>query len=206
MYAIDLNCDGRKEVSCNWSCVTVTRDFKLSIIASEHFNAVAENSLAVLQRNVAGHVANEQMASHLAPTQGGLEIKIPIRGLDDIVEARRSGRHLAGQMGCSGSRIALVLTAISELGRNIISYAGVGEIFLSRSRNGARDAIVVVARDQGPGIDDVSMVIDRSMYGSGIVAGNGGLGLSGLKLCMDRFSIESQPGAGTRVTCEVLTN
>lgn len=102
-------------------------------------------------------------------------------------------------MGYSGSRVALVLTAISELSRNIIMYAGFGEIILSRATRDEQEAVQVVARDKGPGIDDVDRVLNRTSMG----VGASGLGLSGLQLCMDHFSIDSRPGSGTRVTCEV---
>ncbi len=129
------------------------------------------------------------------------ETRIQIRQLDDIVKARRAGRLLASQMGCSGSRVALVLTAISELARNIITYANCGEILLTRSKRGFRESLVVVGSDQGPGIADVS-----SLTGQPVAGSCGTTGLSGLKQCMDRFTIESAPGAGTRVTCEVFSN
>ena len=92
-----------------------------------------------------------------------------------------------------------MLRAISELARNIISYADQGDIILSRITRGEKQAVVVTAKDRGPGIDDVSAVANRSTAASG----SGELGLSGLQQCMDRFSIESQPGVGTQVTCEV---
>jgi len=95
----------------------------------------------------------------------------------------------------------LILTAISELARNIISYANSGEIILTRSNRGFKESIVVVGSDQGPGIADISLHTDRPVTGAG-----GTLGLNGLKLCMDYFNIDSKPGSGTRVTCEVLSN
>lgn len=167
----------------------------------------SEASLAAWRNSTVRQALQSSLQAQSVPqwtrTPADLEIRIPIRHLDDIVRARRSGRLLAGQMGYSGSREALVLTAISELARNIITYARVGEIVLSRSKRGAREAIVVVAKDQGPGIANVSRVVERVAAGAGSRCG--GLGLSSLKLCMDHFNIESRPGAGTRVTCEVLS-
>lgn len=126
--------------------------------------------------------------------------RIPITCLQDIAAARRCGRDLARQLGGSGSRVALVLTAISELARNILQYARSGEILLYRSTQGGSDALVVVARDEGPGMTDVDAILRRSEAETG----RSDLGLSGLQHVMDHFSVTSQPGVGTCVTCEVL--
>lgn len=135
------------------------------------------------------------------PVKGGLDVRVPISQQEDLVIARRAGRLLAVKLGFSESRIALVLTAISELARNIIRYAGHGEILLATSNDGHRDSIVVIAADQGPGIADLLAVTGPALAASQ----RNGMGLSGLKLCMDHFSIDSRPGAGTRVTCEVYS-
>lgn len=174
-------------------------DHELSSIFSDSVPAVPEHPVAAWPRNGSPRPYQRQAITQIVPTPEGLDVRIPIKSLEDIVAARRSGRLLAKQMGCSESRVALILTAISELARNIISYAGSGEILLKRSNRGLKEALVVTASDQGPGISDVSIAYDRSM----VAAGRSGLGLSGLKLCMDHFSIESRPGSGTRVTCEV---
>ncbi|MEE4175237.1 MAG: ATP-binding protein [Xanthomonadales bacterium] len=143
-----------------------------------------------------GHAAPQLL---LAPNR--LEIRIPIRHLDDIVKARRSGRLLARQLEFSGSRVALVLTAISELARNLLMHAGGGEIVLTRSREEGREGVVVLARDTGPGIADVNSVLDSPNPNPCL----GGRGLSCLNACMDRFQISSRPGSGTQVECEVFS-
>lgn len=140
-----------------------------------------------------------KLSGVVVPQAASLDIKIPINHLDDIVKARRAGRRLAKQMGCSGSGVALVLTAISELARNIIMYAGSGEIILSRADAERGDTVTVTAHDQGPGIADTATALE-----DGEGTGRDGLGLSGLRLVMDQFAIESRQGAGTRVTCGVL--
>lgn len=113
----------------------------------------------------------------------------------DLVVARQRGRELAGQLGFSGTDATLIATAISELARNILSYAGVGEISLSHVFENGRDAIVVVARDEGPGIVDVEAATNE-----GFTTGRGlGMGLPGTRRLMDEFQIHSEAGKGTRV-------
>jgi serine/threonine-protein kinase RsbT len=123
------------------------------------------------------------------------EERIPINTDADIVTARQHGRTLAAQAGFSGSDLTLIATAISELARNIIDYAKRGEIILSDVRQNERHGIVVVARDNGPGIPD----IEKAMQ-DGFSTGKGlGLGLPGTRRLMDEFEIDSALGKGTTV-------
>jgi serine/threonine-protein kinase RsbT len=121
--------------------------------------------------------------------------RIPIANELDIVVARQQGRALAAQLGFSSGDLALVATAISELARNIMQYAGHGEIRL-RLVEGASKGIEVIARDAGPGIPNVeSAMQDGFSTGGGL-----GLGLPGAKRLMDEFEIVSKVGQGTTIT------
>ncbi|PYQ22274.1 MAG: ATP-binding protein [Acidobacteria bacterium] len=114
----------------------------------------------------------------------------------DIVTARQRGRALAAGLGFSGSDLTVIATAISELARNIIEYATTGEIVLGQGRQDGRPGIVIVARDEGPGIPDVTRALT-----AGYSTGPGlGLGLPGVRRLMDEFDIASRPGQGTTVT------
>src|SRR5438067_1235314 len=77
----------------------------------------------------------------------------------DILTARQRGRELASAVGFSGSDLTIVATAISEIARNILEYAREGEIVFTLVRNGPSQGIVVVARDEGPGIPDVALAM-----------------------------------------------
>jgi len=114
----------------------------------------------------------------------------------DIVTARQRGRALAAGLGFSGSELTVIATAISELARNIIEYATTGEIVLGQGHQDGRPGIVIVARDEGPGIPDVTRALT-----AGYSTGPGlGLGLPGVRRLMDEFDIASRPGQGTTVT------
>ena len=80
------------------------------------------------------------------------EHRLLIRSENDILTARQRGRELAAEVGFYGSDLTLVATAISEVTRNIVEYAGDGEIVMRLVQDGANRGIVVVARDDGPGI------------------------------------------------------
>lgn len=124
------------------------------------------------------------------------EVKIPISHDSDIVTARQFGREMAARIGFSGSDLTVIATAISEIVRNMVEYAGCGELFLAPASQGGREGIVIVATDQGPGIPDINLAM-MDGYSSG---GSLGLGLPGSRRLMDEFEISSSPGAGTTVT------
>jgi len=124
------------------------------------------------------------------------EITVPIASDLDIVTARQWGRTLAVQLGYSPTEATLIATAISELARNIVLYAKRGEIWLRVANGESRPGVVVVARDEGPGIADVP----RAIAGGHSTSGGLGLGLSGVRRLMDEFEIISEPRKGTTVT------
>ena len=90
----------------------------------------------------------------------------------------------------------MIATAVSELARNILKYARVGEIRLSHVKGRRGRGLEIEAADRGPGIVDV----ERAMRDHVSSGGTLGLGLPGVKRLMDEFSLQSAPGAGTRVT------
>jgi serine/threonine-protein kinase RsbT len=124
------------------------------------------------------------------------EVRLRVSGDPDIVEARMLGRRLAEAAGFSATDLTLIATAISEITRNITSYAGTGEIVMRVVHGNGRLGLEVVATDQGPGIPDVARALS-----DGYSTGRGmGLGLPGARRLMDEFLIESTVGVGTTVT------
>ena len=125
------------------------------------------------------------------------DTQIRIASDKDVVTARQQGRAVAMQAGFSVSEATLIATAISELARNIVSYAEQGSVTL-RAVHGANGAIglTIIASDSGPGIADVAQAL-RDGYSS---SGGLGLGLPGVRRLMDEFDISSRAGGGTTVT------
>jgi serine/threonine-protein kinase RsbT len=124
-----------------------------------------------------------------------MEIRVTISSDQDIVLARQKGRSLALELGFSSGDATLIATAISELARNIVSYARTGQIVLKDVQGSSRVGIAVAATDDGPGIPDVAQALRDGFSTSGSL----GLGLPGVKRLMDEFEIVSKPGQGTRV-------
>lgn len=124
------------------------------------------------------------------------EVRIPIRHDGDIVTARQRGREMATQIGFSGSDLTVIATAISEVVRNIVVYAGTGELRLAPTKEGGRSGILIEARDQGPGIADIELAMQDGFSTGGSL----GLGLPGARRLVDHFEIASAVGEGTTVT------
>lgn len=107
---------------------------------------------------------------------------------------------LPGMAEASDLDRSLVATMISELGTNIIKYAGRGQISARMITLAEGRAIEVTARDMGPGIADISLALqDHYSTGNSL-----GLGLPAVQRMSDAFSISSQPGQGTLVVARKL--
>jgi serine/threonine-protein kinase RsbT len=120
---------------------------------------------------------------------------VDVNNSDDIVIARQAGHELARQLGFSLTDVTMIATAISEIARNITSYAGQGEVRVGVQYRDGRHALVVRAEDDGPGIADIERALE-----DGYSTGRGlGLGLPGARRLMDRLIVESGPGKGTVV-------
>jgi serine/threonine-protein kinase RsbT len=124
------------------------------------------------------------------------EIHVVIERETDIVTARQKGRELAGAIGFSSTDQTIVALAISEIARNIVSYARRGDVTLSRVEQGRRRGIKIVAQDSGPGIADIPLAM-RDGFSTGKSLG---VGLPGSKRVMDEFDLASTMGQGTTVT------
>lgn len=127
------------------------------------------------------------------------EVRVPIQHETDIVTARQKGRELAAARGFSLTQQTLIATAISEVARNILVYARQGEIVLATTLDDRGcPCLSVVARDEGPGIQDV----DAAMQDGYSTSRGLGMGLPGAKRLMDKFKLISVLGKGTTVTME----
>jgi serine/threonine-protein kinase RsbT len=123
------------------------------------------------------------------------DVRVAIRTDADVVTARQEARAMGVGLGFSSTDLTLLATAISEIARNITTYAGEGEVALRVLNDGDRQGIEVVATDQGPGIADIELAMqDGFTTGSGL-----GLGLPGTRRLVDEFELRTQPGSGTSV-------
>jgi serine/threonine-protein kinase RsbT len=99
-------------------------------------------------------------------------------------------------MGFEETSSRMVATAVSELVRNVLKYAGSGECCLRMVKGAGISGVEVEVTDHGPGIPDCEAAMQDHFSSSGTL----GMGLPGVRRLMDEFSLESAPGKGTRVT------
>jgi serine/threonine-protein kinase RsbT len=128
-------------------------------------------------------------------TADALELELRIE--PDIARARLAARDLCQALGTSPLVVQKLATIVSELARNMVSYAGGGRLAI-RQCPGGRRCVHVEAADKGPGIPNLEEILaGRYKSRSGL-----GLGILGTKRLADKFAIDSSPG-GTRVEVEV---
>jgi serine/threonine-protein kinase RsbT len=122
---------------------------------------------------------------------------IPIESDADVVTARQQARAMASELELTSTDQTLLATAISEVARNITTYAVRGEVVLSVITDDVgKRGIQVIARDDGPGIENLELALQ-----DGYTSGGGlGLGLPGARRLVHDFTIETAPGQGTTVT------
>jgi serine/threonine-protein kinase RsbT len=125
-------------------------------------------------------------------------IRIPIESEGDIVTARQHGRALARHLDFSPPDRIRLVTAVTEVARNLLDHSMGGEILLSLASRSEEEGIVMVGRDRGPGIADV----DRALQVGFSTRGGMGLGLPGIKNLTHEFGLESRTPTGTTVTAK----
>ena len=126
----------------------------------------------------------------------GDELRVQILSSADDVQVRQRGREFAASAGFSSGDQTVIAVAISEIARNIVSYAKRGEVILQLVTNGERQGVTIIAQDHGPGIADIARALQDGFSTSGGL----GLGLPGARRLMDDFEIKSASGVGTTVT------
>ena len=118
-----------------------------------------------------------------------------IRAEYDVAQILVAAGDFANAMGFKSQVRTKIVTAVSELVRNVIKYADRGKAELRAVEHNHRRGMEIVVTDRGPGIPDVEAAL-RDHFSSG---GTLGLGLPGVRRIVDEFELSSDPGKGTRV-------
>ena len=113
----------------------------------------------------------------------------------DIVLVRKRARRLAELVGFEPQDQTRITTAVSEIARNALEYAGGGRVEFRLTGSAARQQFEIIVSDRGPGIARLDAILDGSQRS----ATGMGIGLIGAQRLMDDFTIETAPGAGTTV-------
>jgi serine/threonine-protein kinase RsbT len=123
--------------------------------------------------------------------------KLALLREEDVILARQLVRSMAAEMTFSLADQTRLATAVSELTRNVLQYAGAGEIRIDAVSSGDRKkGLKIVVSDKGPGIDD----IEKAMIMGFSTSKGLGVGLPGTRQLVDEFDIQSSMGNNTIVT------
>lgn len=106
------------------------------------------------------------------------------------------------QVGLTSLSQTKLITATSELTRNMLNYADKGQVTIDQLTRGKQRGIRLTFADDGPGITDIDQAMENG-YSSGLGLG---LGLPGTKRLMDEFHLISVEGKGTTITVAKWTN
>ena len=120
---------------------------------------------------------------------------VAIKQTSDIVLARSAARALAARLGFGKADQTRLATAVSELTRNVIAYAGHGECCISDTSDAECSRVEITVQDHGPGIADIALALQDGFS----TGGSMGAGLAGTRRLVDVFLLESAPGL-TKVT------
>lgn len=160
--------------------------YNLSIIRNIDYGALLINfRLATYKKEIKFKLVGDDMLN----TKSTVEIITEW----DIVVARQLGRNEAKIIGFGAVEQARITTAISELARNIYLYAQKGEIIIERIEESGKVGIHITAKDKGPGMDDVGLMMEDGYSTSGGL----GAGLPGVKRLTDAMEIQTDMGKGT---------
>ena len=118
--------------------------------------------------------------------------KLPVVRIQDVLLSRMIVREEAARLGFGPQALTQIATAVSEITRNVVQYAGsVGQIRVLKTAEPGRLGLKIAVEDGGTGIAD----IDRVLAGT-----SPGAGIPGSRRLMDEFTIRSSTGTGTSVT------
>jgi serine/threonine-protein kinase RsbT len=123
--------------------------------------------------------------------------RVTITGESDLLRTRSALRSSAQHAGLGLTATTKLVTAGSELARNILRYAtgGQGVVSIDETMAEGRRGIRAVFADNGPGIENLNQAMEDGYS----TAGSLGIGLPGSRRLVDEFSIDSSPGEGTTV-------
>ena len=114
----------------------------------------------------------------------------------DVVPFRNRVKEFAVKIGMSLVNQTKLITAASELVRNMLKYAGGGQVIIEAITEGRDNGVRLTFRDEGPGIKDIPLAM-KDGFSSGKSLG---IGLPGAKRLVNEFEIKSTVGEGTTVS------
>lgn len=135
----------------------------------------------------------ERPSPHSRPPRVVQRAALSVSCAEDLLAACIAAQLVAGELGLGQETTSHAVRAVSELGQNMLRHAARGTIALAQI-HGTLVGIEVLAQDQGPGIRDLTQVLERCRG----VSGAGSSALRRMSLLADEFDVHSGP-TGTHV-------
>lgn len=121
---------------------------------------------------------------------------VPVVREQDVVLFRNRVKEYATKIKMGLVNQTKLITAASELVRNMLRYGNGGEVLIEVVSRGRDNGIRLTFKDEGPGIPDIGLAMQ-----DGYTTGKSlGLGLPGAKRLVNEFDIKSEVGKGTKIT------
>jgi serine/threonine-protein kinase RsbT len=114
----------------------------------------------------------------------------------DVILFRNRVKEFATKIKMGLVNQTKLITAASELVRNMLKYAEGGNVTIEVVSKGRENGIRLIFRDEGPGIGDIQLAM-KDGYSTGKSLG---LGLPGARRLVNDFNISSELNKGTVVT------
>jgi serine/threonine-protein kinase RsbT len=114
----------------------------------------------------------------------------------DVIPFRNRLKEYSMKIGMSLVNQTKIITAASELVRNMLKYANGGKVYIEVVSRGRENGIRLTFEDKGPGIPNVQEAM-KDGYSTGKSLG---LGLPGAKRLVSEFDLRSEVNKGTTVT------
>ena len=121
---------------------------------------------------------------------------MPVEREQDVVPFRNRVKEYAVKIKMGLVNQTKLITAASELVRNMLRYGNGGTVLIEVVSRGRDSGIRLTFEDEGPGIADIAVAL-KDGYSTGKSLG---LGLPGARRLVNEFDIQSEVGKGTRVT------
>ncbi len=121
---------------------------------------------------------------------------VPVQRETDVVLFRNRVKEYAVKIKMGLVNQTKLITAASELVRNMLRYGNGGNVLIEVVSRGRDNGIRLTFKDEGPGIVDIGLAL-KDGYTTGKSLG---LGLPGAKRLVNEFDIKSELGKGTKVT------
>lgn len=188
----DLDAGGSKEITAFMEQVDAgLRAFLADRSLAESILKNVGQALGVTAQ--VGGIAPTLLAAAAASAVEQVERIVPIREEYDIVIARGECKTLCAKAGFTSLEQVKIATVVSELARNIVQYAGTGEVRIATVAL-PRPGIEIEASDRGKGIPNIDAILGgeyESKTGMGV-------GILGARRLMDEFKLDTGP-TGTRI-------